>query len=58
MGETARIILDGIEYELPVFTGSTNEKAIDITKLRDLTGYVTLDSGFKTLELQKVLLLF
>jgi len=47
MGETARIILDGIEYELPVFTGSTNEKAIDITKLRDLTGYVTLDSGFK-----------
>ena len=47
MGETARIILDGVEYELPVFTGSTNEKAIDITKLRDLTGYVTLDSGFK-----------
>ena len=47
MGETAKIILDGKEYELPVFTGSTNEKAIDITKLRDLTGYVTLDSGFK-----------
>jgi citrate synthase len=47
MGETAKIILDGKEYEVPVFTGSANEKAIDITKLRDLTGYVTLDSGFK-----------
>jgi citrate synthase len=47
MGETAKIILDGKEYELPVFTGSANEKAIDITKLRDLTGYVTLDSGYK-----------
>ncbi|MDP4630268.1 MAG: citrate synthase [Flavobacteriales bacterium] len=47
MGETAKIILDGKEYEVPVFTGSANEKAIDITKLRDLTGYVTLDSGYK-----------
>ena len=47
MGETAKIILEGKEYELPVFTGSANEKAIDITKLRDLTGYVTLDSGYK-----------
>ncbi|MDP5074850.1 MAG: citrate (Si)-synthase, partial [Flavobacteriales bacterium] len=46
-GETAKIILDGKEYEVPVFTGSANEKAIDITKLRDLTGYVTLDSGYK-----------
>ena len=47
MGETAKIILDGKEYEVPGFTGSANEKAIDITKLRDLTGYVTLDSGYK-----------
>ncbi len=47
MSETARIILDGKEYDLPVFTGSEGEKAIDISKLRALTGYVTLDSGFK-----------
>lgn len=47
MSETAKIILDGKEYELPVVTGSENEKAIDITKLRDLTGYITLDSGYK-----------
>lgn len=47
MSETAKIILDGKEYELPVVVGSENEKAIDITKLRDLTGYITLDSGYK-----------
>ncbi|MFZ4785804.1 MAG: citrate synthase [Flavobacteriales bacterium] len=47
MSETAKLILDGQEYELPVIVGSANEKAIDITKLRDLSGYVTLDSGYK-----------
>lgn len=47
MSETAKIILDGKEYELPVITGTENEKAIDITKLRDLTGYITIDSGYK-----------
>jgi citrate synthase len=47
MSETAKIILDGKEFELPVITGSADEKAIDITKLRDLTGYITLDSGYK-----------
>jgi citrate synthase len=47
MSETAKIILEGKEYELPVVTGTENEKAIDITKLRDMTGYITLDSGFK-----------
>ncbi|MCB0760372.1 MAG: citrate synthase [Flavobacteriales bacterium] len=47
MSEIARIILDGKEYELPVITGSENEKAIDISKLRSTTGYITLDPGFK-----------
>ncbi len=47
MSETAKIILDGKEYELPVVIGTENEKAIDITKLRDLTGYITIDSGYK-----------
>ncbi|HJW34466.1 MAG TPA: citrate synthase [Holophagaceae bacterium] len=43
---TAKIILDGKEIELPVVTGSEGEKAIDITRLRELTGYVTLDPGY------------
>ncbi|MFM7644429.1 MAG: citrate synthase [Sphingomonadales bacterium] len=47
MSETAKIELDGKIYELPVVVGTENEKAIDISKLRDLTGYVTLDTGYK-----------
>lgn len=47
MSETASISLDGKSYELPVITGSENEKAIDIQNLRSQTQYVTLDSGFK-----------
>ena len=47
MSETAKIELDGKVYELPVITGTENEKAIDISKLRDLSGYVTLDTGYK-----------
>ena len=47
MSDKAQIILDGKTYELPVVTGSEGEKAIDIGKLRDLTGYITLDFGYK-----------
>lgn len=47
MSEVAKIELDGKLYELPVVTGTENEKAIDISKLRDTTGYVTLDTGYK-----------
>jgi len=44
---SATVILDGKSYELPVVVGSENEKAIDISKLRDETGYITLDIGYK-----------
>ena len=47
MSEKAKIILDGKEYEFPIVTGSEGEKAIDIGKLRDTTGYITLDFGYK-----------
>jgi len=47
MSETAKIELDGKVYELPVIEGTENEKAIDISKLRDLSGYITLDRGYK-----------
>ncbi len=47
MSETAKLELEGKIYELPVVCGSENEKAIDISKLRDMTGYVTLDTGYK-----------
>jgi citrate synthase len=47
MSNVAKIELDGTVYEFPVIVGSENEKAIDISKLRDTTGYVTLDTGYK-----------
>jgi len=47
MSETATITLNGSSYELPVITGTENEKAVDISKLRDQTSYITLDPGFK-----------
>lgn len=47
MSETAKITLDGQTYELPIIEGTENEKAIDISKLRALSGYITLDTGYK-----------
>jgi citrate synthase len=47
MAETAKLIIDGKEYEFPVIEGSENEKAIDISSLRAKTGYITIDEGFK-----------
>ena len=47
MSETVQVIIDNKTYELPVFEGSENEKAIDISKLRAQTGYITLDNGYK-----------
>jgi citrate synthase len=37
---------DGQTIELPVLTGSENEKAIDISKLRPTTGHITMDPGY------------
>lgn len=47
MSETAELILDGKSYKFPVIIGTEGEKAVDISKLRDDTGYVTLDTGYK-----------
>src|SRR5512137_1103259 len=46
MSNTAEIKLDGKSYTLPVFEGTEQEKSIDISKLRDDTGYITLDNGY------------
>jgi citrate synthase len=42
----AKLELDGKQYEFPVMTGSEKEPAIDISSLRDKTGYITLDDGY------------
>ena len=47
MSDTAKLHLpDGQSIDLPVLTGSENEKAIDISNLRAKTGHITLDPGF------------
>ncbi|MBF0278187.1 MAG: citrate synthase [SAR324 cluster bacterium] len=47
MSENAVLTLpDGQSIELPVLTGSENEKAIDISKLRSQTKHITLDPGY------------
>ena len=47
MSETAQLKIGDKTYELPVIEGTENEKALDISKLRDLTGHITLDIGYK-----------
>jgi citrate synthase len=47
MSQIAELTLDGKKYEFPIIEGSEKEKAIDIAKLRDQTGYITIDAGYK-----------
>ena len=46
MPATANLQLGEKKFDLPVVVGSENEHAIDISKLRDQTGYITLDEGY------------
>ena len=47
MSKTAILEYEGNKYEFPIIVGSENEPAIDIEKLRALTGAITLDPGYK-----------
>lgn len=47
MSQTAELTIDGQQYQFPIIEGTEQEKAIDISKLRDTTSYITLDRGFK-----------
>jgi citrate synthase len=46
MSTTANIELDGKTYTLPTVVGTEQEKAIDISNLRAVSGYITLDDGY------------
>jgi citrate synthase len=46
MGNTAKLIIDGKTFELPILAGSEGERAIDISNLRKETGLITLDPGY------------
>ena len=47
LNETVELKIGDKSYELPVITGSEDEKGIDTSKLRGQTGHVTLDVGYK-----------
>lgn len=47
MSEFAELKINGQSYQLPLVKGTENEVGIDIAKLRDMTGAITLDPGFK-----------
>jgi citrate synthase len=47
MSDSAKLFYKGQEFEFPVIIGTENEPAIDIAKLRNDTGLITIDSGFK-----------
>ena len=46
MNEFAELHWDGSKTMLPLIEGSAGERAVDISKLRDQTGLITLDSGY------------
>jgi citrate synthase len=46
MDKTAELILDGKSCKLPLIEGTEQERAVDISTLRDQTGYITLDDGY------------
>jgi citrate synthase len=47
MAKTVELIIEGKSYTLPVIEGVENEMAIDISDLREQTGYITMDIGYK-----------
>ncbi|MBT3342371.1 MAG: citrate (Si)-synthase, partial [Gemmatimonadetes bacterium] len=46
MSDSARLQLGDKTIDLPIVVGSEDEHAIDISKLRSETGYITLDEGY------------
>ncbi|WP_022666926.1 citrate synthase [Desulfospira joergensenii] len=46
MEKFAKLVIDGKELTLPIIEGSEGEKALDIRRLRQETGYITFDPGY------------
>src|SRR3990172_11568967 len=46
MSEEAKLRIADQQVDLPVVVGTENERALDISKLRAQTGYITLDEGY------------
>ena len=46
MADSASLQIGDQALELPIVVGSEDEKALDISKLRAETGYITIDLGY------------
>jgi citrate synthase len=46
MDKNAELKLDGKTCKLPLVEGTEKERAVDISSLRDATGFITLDDGY------------
>src|SRR5437764_5233844 len=46
MDKSAELLLDGKSCKLPLVEGTEKERAVDISSLRNETGYITLDDGY------------
>ena len=46
MSEQAKLEIGGKVYQLPIVVGTENEQAVDISKLRQESGCITLDDGY------------
>lgn len=46
MSEQAKLEIGGKSYQLPVVVGTEGEHGVDISKLRQDSGYITLDDGY------------
>jgi citrate synthase len=46
MDKNAELRLDGKACKLPLIEGTEKERAVDISSLRDETGFITLDDGY------------
>ena len=42
----AKLIIEDQTVELPIIVGTEDEKAIDVTRLRETTGYITFDPAY------------
>ncbi|MDR2122851.1 MAG: citrate synthase [Flavobacteriaceae bacterium] len=47
MSDTVKLSYNGKEYEYPIIESVIGDRGINIAKLRDETGLITLDTGFK-----------
>src|SRR5258708_8288145 len=46
MDKNAELKLNGKDWKLPIIEGTEQERAVDISSLRNDTGFITLDDGY------------